>query len=240
MNWKQIWNRPRELSTGADVRLGLANLLELDGYGKGHSEILVDRYERRIHVMLSRLFELDRLSDLPSGLSVCDIACGAGATSWVLQDLLTKPKIVGLDFSKSLLAVAEQVLPDQSFQHVDLRVAEIPECDFAVCWGGLHYLDLNEAEVLVAKVLEACQVGLVICDIPSLEHRAEAEAYRASLIDDYVSKYEGLQHLYLSPKWFEERFSEERNIVISTEEYYLSSIGQERFRFDIALRKSTR
>jgi SAM-dependent methyltransferase len=91
------------------------------------------------------------LSLLPQDACVLDAGCGAGVKSKYISS--KGPKVIGIDFSKNLLAIAHRNVPAAEFRVLDLRDAgTLPE-EFDGVFAQASLLHIPKAET--AQVVES-------------------------------------------------------------------------------------
>jgi SAM-dependent methyltransferase len=122
------------------------------------------RVERRVKLFLER-------ARIENGMRICEIGCGTG----IFTKLLLKhsgAKIVGIDISPDLLAIAEREVSDTrvSFVLGDCMKPEsldIPlEFDAVITNSVLHHLDITKALPAVFDMLR--QGGVFVCSEPNM------------------------------------------------------------------------
>jgi len=83
--------------------------------------------------------------------AVLDIGCGDGRATAMIAERLPDGRVLGVDASASMIALANEQFPpgefsNMSFQHVDARRLELPPAfEVAFSTAGLHWVDDHEA-----------------------------------------------------------------------------------------------
>jgi SAM-dependent methyltransferase len=102
------------------------------------------------------------LGPFASGLDLC---CGTGAGMMMLRPLCTE-RVVGIDFSQGMLAIAKQKAPaapgDARLEFVHGNALEMPfenEFDLIVCFGALGHILPRDEERFLAQVVKALRPG---------------------------------------------------------------------------------
>ena len=226
--WHEIWN-----SRGSNEKLeyDLNALINLDGFDSGAGKVSVSDW-------LENARNVTDLLNIKDGDSVFEVGCGCGAFLKGLQEI-RNIKIGGIDYSNSLIKVANLVFPNQDFNYGEAKdIKGIEDYDYVLAHGVFHYFDLNYAENVIKKMLLKAQKIVCILDIPDLSTMEESEKMRREslTIDDYKKKYEGLEHTYFEKSWFE--------ILINKLGYkcefiegLMPNYAQKSFRFGIIIKK---
>lgn len=101
---------------------------------------------------------LDRfLALVPSGGTILDLGCGAGdpIAGYFLR---RGHRVVGVDASHAMLAIARQRFPDGEWRHADMRTLDLPErFDGIIAWNSFFHLTRDEQR----DVLVRCATHLV-------------------------------------------------------------------------------
>ena len=67
------------------------------------------------------------------------------------------------------------------------------------------------------KMIAKASKLVVLCEIHDLDKKEECLSYRKSIMEDYDSKYEGLDKLFLSKKWIGDKAAANGKRVCFTE-----------------------
>jgi len=92
---------------------------------------------------------------------VLDVACGTGEWARLLTERHPQQRIVGVDFSEQMLAIARPkfaALPHVQFQTASASALpwNTPEFDVVVCANAFHYFDQPDTTLAeMARVIEA-------------------------------------------------------------------------------------
>lgn len=121
---------------------------------------------------------------LPRGTSVIDLGCGPGYTTRVLADELAPARLIGLDRSEQLLALARQVVPDSAraelIQH-DVTLSPFPVPPADILYARFLITHLREPE----RVLQAWSDATAPGGFVVLEETASMEAEHPALARYY-------------------------------------------------------
>lgn len=106
--------------------------------------------------------------------------------------------------SSGLIHIARRVFPNDSFKVCSAVDIETNECfDHVVSHSMFQYLTLQEASIVIRKMISKAKRTVGIFDIPDETTRAMAEKIRRenTAYDDYQKRYAGLEHTYYSKQW---------------------------------------
>lgn len=91
---------------------------------------LYDKFESQFGLFEALTMELAMESDLRSGMSVCDVGCGTGTSSFVLSQLVgPNGHAIGVDFSEEMLALANKKMSDSSKSNLDFILCDANELE---------------------------------------------------------------------------------------------------------------
>jgi trans-aconitate methyltransferase len=199
--WRDIWeNRSRGDSPAESTLLAL---LKEDGYDTLGA---VSEKAWRDHVR-----KLSARLQLQPGDSVFDVGCGAGALLWCLRE--AGHPVGGVDYSAGQIARARQVMPDIG----DLSVQEaagldpLPAYDCVVaCATFLYFPDLSYAARVIDLMAAKATRCLALLDMPDAAQKDAIIRSRKKALGEeaYNQRYAGLEHLYYSRDWVQERLEQ--------------------------------
>ncbi len=225
--WHRIWNS-RSLTGSDDI--SLAELLRLSGWDTNLTEAMHA-------VFMDYVKELGAWVGLRDGQSLFEAGCGSGALLYALNSLW-RLQMSGLDYSSSLIEAARKALPDVDF--VCERIGNMPtdpKCDVIIVNSVFQYLDKQEAEAAVSRMLTRADI-VAVMDVPDVETQSGAEALRMEALnpDQYVKLYRGLDHTYYSQDWFREQASL-KNFDCEFRNSFIPGLRQNAFRFSCLIKK---
>jgi len=88
-----------------------------------------------------------------------DVACGTGAGAGMLRDALGG-RVVGVDWSEGMLAVARRNVPGVEFEVGDALALQYDECfDVAVCFGAFGHFEVHQQPALLDGIYRALRPG---------------------------------------------------------------------------------
>jgi len=109
------------------------------------------------------LLEQFRQSGVPHGGLVVDLGCGSGI--WAHELVKNRYRVMGIDQSRAMLAIAQERVPGGEFREASFFDAEIPACDAVTSLGEcLNYMfdqqnKLPALHDLFQKVYQALKPG---------------------------------------------------------------------------------
>lgn len=225
--WRDIWNKRKPLNKSSLLQ----SLIAADGFDSGAGEILEANWLRYVEWIITVL-------EIKKSDSIFEIGCGAGAFLYPFWK--RGYKIMGVDRSKALIDIATNVMPDAPFSVCDANEISLDEkYDYVVSNGVFHYFpDLGYAEQVLFKMLGKAVKKVMICDVPNLASKEQAEEFRRSELPpgEYEAKYKGLEHLYYSKNWFQEKPAE-HNCHLEIFDQNINDYGNNDFRFNVVISK---
>lgn len=115
---------------------------------------IADEYAKNIEHYLSEKERDDFLSLVPPGGSILDLGCAAGRDSRYFSS--KGFKVIGVDLSEKLLAIAKKKSPEIDFRKEDIRALDFPENSFDATYASAVLLHLKRRELVpVLKNLHA-------------------------------------------------------------------------------------
>ena len=193
--WKEIWNS-RKVGDAGSI---LEKLLTADGYDSVFGKMAVTpfmSYISRIRAELG-IGEKD---------AVFEVGCGAGA---VLYPFYARSHVVsGLDYSRSLVALAASTMPDMAFHVGDADQVDIAQTFDTVlsCGTFIYFESYDYAWNVIMRMVQKAKKTIGIFDISDLALKSEAETLRREGMGakDYELKYRGLEHMYYPQSFFKD------------------------------------
>jgi len=224
--WKEIWSGKK-----LEGEPNLEDLLNLDGCGSGSGKIESDAWRQYVQDVSHKI-------GLEESDSVYEVGCGAGAFLYLIYG--SGHKVGGIDYSSSLIDIAQKVMPGMYFSVGEARdVDTIEKYDVVVSNTVFQYFsDLGYAREVLTRMLDKAERVVAVLDVSDRALREEFEEARRGALPkgEYEKKYEGLDHLYYEKDWFRDAAKEH--------EYDIEIFGQDiqnykgnRFRFNVVIKK---
>jgi ubiquinone/menaquinone biosynthesis C-methylase UbiE len=220
-NWKEIWN-----STERVEGIILETLIKADGFDSKLSNFTTKQW-------LAHTRNLYNFIGITDGQSVFEVGCGSGA---FLYPLKNTNKIGGLDYSSTLINLANKLI-EGNFIVGDALSIEYPQTDIMVSNGVFLYFESYEYTTKVLDKMLQASNKIAILDVNNESLKEDYYSFREQVLNDYSSKYEGLDHLFFSKEFFTE-YAENRGLTIIIEDQpesdnYLVA----KFRFNVVIEK---
>ena len=177
-SWEKVWES-RKLTAHGSVQ---EQLIRANGFDSGAGEVDIDRYTHFVD-------SFSELINLEPDESVFEVGCGSGAFLYPLRSI----KIGGLDYSKPLIEIAKGFIPNGDFvcdAATNLNTDE--KYDHVFAHSVFQYLSLDQAKMVLQKMIKKSRKTVSILDIPNIEKRSEQEEDRKLSIgaNEYNLKYQ--------------------------------------------------
>lgn len=193
MTWKEVWDARRTPAAGSL----LARLMAADGLDTGFGSVGEEAWRRFVRETAAAL-------GITPGCSVFEVGCGSGA--YLCELYRQGCMVAGLDASSALIGYARQAMPEGKWQLADAsQLDPSTKYDFVISSGVfLYFPSLDYAQRVLERMVRKARHGVMVLDVPDLATRDQAVAMRRRIAGEeaYASKYEGLDHLYISRPWF--------------------------------------
>lgn len=90
-----------------------------------------------------------------SNIKILDLGCGSGTLLKHFEDNLTNPSLIGVDFSKELIAIAKKKVKSSKFVLSDIiDFNPNDKFDIVISTFALIHLPTNELEVMINRIYE--------------------------------------------------------------------------------------
>ncbi len=225
--WQGIWSE-RTLSNRSSL---LQSLLAANGGDSGAGEILEENWLRYTEW-------ITKVLKIKAGDSIFEVGCGSGAFLYPFWK--RGYKVTGVDRSEALIDIAKNAMPNVPFSVCDANAIPLDDkYDHVFSSSVFHYFpDLEYAEQVLVKMIQKAVKKIMICDVPDLASKKQAENFRRGELPlgEYDAKYRGLEHLYYSKKWFHEKLAG-YNCHLEIFDQNLKDYGNNRFRFNVVISK---
>ncbi len=145
-----------------------------------------------------------------------------------------------MDSSETLIDIAKNVMSNVSFSVCDANAISLDDkYDYVISNSVFHYFpDLEYAEQVLVKMIQKAVKKVMVCDVPNLALKEQAENFRRGELPlgEYDVKYKGLEHLYYSKSWFQEKLAE-HNCHLEIFDQNMNDYGNNHFRFNVVVSK---
>lgn len=228
-NWHRIWsNRTPEGSQKGSV---LQTLISIDGFDSPLGFMNEHHWKDYVAQFIQR-------SGIVQGDSVFEVGCGAGAFLYSLHG--AGYEVSGIDYSKEQIQIAQSVMPQRKafLNTTEASLCPInPSSDAVIANHVVHYFpSLTYSFAVIDLMLNKALKVVSISGIPNVELQNESENERRSTlsVEEYDSKYQGLEILYYSKDWFAE-LAKIHNFLPQFFDHDMPNFLQNRFRFDCVM-----
>ncbi len=225
--WRDIWNK-KKLPNRSSL---LQSLIAADGFDSGAGKILEENWLRYVEWIITVLM-------IKVGDSIFEIGCGAGAFLYPFWK--RGHKVMGVDSSETLIDIAKNVMSNVSFSVCNANAISLDDkYDYVISNCVFHYFpDLEYAEQVLVKMIQKAVKKVMVCDVPNLALKEQAEIFRRGELPqgEYDVKYKGLEHLYYSKSWFQEKLAE-YNSHLEIFDQNINDYGNNHFRFNVVISK---
>ena len=224
--WKTVWNGSERINNPI-----LETLIKVNGFDSGPGSFTLENWKIYVQEFFNQL-------SIKSNESVFDIGCGSGAFLFPLY--LNGNKVGGIDYSSPLIDLANTIMKDCDFERNEASKTDFKlRYDYVISHSVFHYFDnLDYAEEVIKKMLLKATKKIGIFDLNDFSKKSEYHKTRMGRMNkqEYIQKYEGLDHLFYEKRWFEaiaEKYSVKIEIFDQTFKYYSNS----KLRFNVIMTK---
>ncbi|UJF33219.1 class I SAM-dependent methyltransferase [Paenibacillus hexagrammi] len=227
-DWKEIWSRKPVTSEGS---LTQQALIEADGFNNGAGKVELEDW-------LSYVNAVRRMLSIAPTDSIFEFGCGSGA---LLYEFYRQGHHVGgIDYSKALVDVAQEVMPEGAFTVSEAIQVEVAlTYDMVISNSVFQYFpDFAYAEEVLNRMWEKSNKKIGLFDLNDLARKDEALEIRRGSLDqgEYEKKYNGLDHLFFEREYFP-KLLKDKNCSVSVFDQRINNYGNSPFRFNVVIEK---
>jgi trans-aconitate methyltransferase len=229
VSWNEIWEK--RARNRVDSTQSLEDAIEVNGYSEPQSQISATDWQSRVNSIAKAL-------NLNDKSSLFEVGCGSGSLLKIIMDDWTK-EVGGCDASVSMVEIANKFLSlDCIFKCLATAIPILPRYQNVIAHGLIHYLKLEDAEKVLASMIQKAESSVGIFDIPDLELERESESYRRASIGEekYNILYHGSKHTYFSREWFK-AIAVKYSLSFREVQLPILQSNQDRFRFHVIFQK---
>lgn len=227
MAWKNIWNNRTHLIT--ESQSDFMYMKYLNGFDVIEGQLNEQDFKNQILSIL-KYFEEHKYTLH----TLFEVGCGSGANFMVAQEYGLKTG--GLDYSQSLIEVAQKYLDDKFT--IELIQDEAVNLDSTLQYDLIlsnsvfsYFANEDYAEETLNKMVKKSKIGIVLLDIHDIEKEEQYDEYREQTIPNYQERYRGLSKLFY-PKQFFIDFAEKQNLKLEIKKSYLKNYWNPEFVYD--------
>lgn len=225
-NWKTIWNKKERIQNYI-----LEMLIKSDGFDSGVGDFSVEDWKIYME-------EIAGFIDLQPEESIFDVGCGSGAALYPLY--LKKHKVGGADFSSVLLDLAKSIMKDCDFKNNEaINIDTKTKYNIVMSHGVFVYFkDLDYAQKVIEKMIAKANKKIAIFDLNDKSKEKEYLSIRKGSMseEEYLKKYDGLEHFFYDKKWFEE-IAKKHNLKINIFDQTFEKYQNSKLRFNVIMEK---
>ena len=229
--WRSIWNRKSRIDDAL-----LEFLLKIDGFDSGPGSFSAKDWKR----YTSHIYKLLKIEPKDS---IYEVGCGAGA---FLYPLTVKGNAVsGIDYSSELVTWGNKVLDNACLVVGDaVKMEADKKFDILVSHGVFHYFSSleyakNVTNLMISKSIKSAN----ILDVNDFEKKDEYQEERIRIFcekggsrEDYLARYNGLDHLFY-PKNFFREIAIDFGISVEIQDQVFLDYGNSAFRYNVMFKK---
>lgn len=158
--------------------------------------------------------------------SVFEVGCGSGVNLMMFRNRGVG-RLGGIDYSESLVNTCRWVVDGEMLCGEAALLDTEPKYDIVMADSVFQYFStVNYAQTVLDKMLEKAVKAVVLCEVHDLEKKEACLSYRRKIVENYDTRYEGLDKLFLSKQWVEDIARKHGKKVLFTEDVndvYLNS-----------------
>ena len=224
--WKDIWNKSERVN-----KIVLESLIKADGFDSGAGSFTVNNWIKYTDELYKKL-------NIQTSDSIYDIGCGSGAFVYPLY--LNNYKVGGVDYSNTLIRLANTILPNEDFscsEAIDIDLNN--KYDFVISHSVFHYFkDLKYAKKVIHNMLNKSNKKIAIFDLNDTSKKYEYHKIRMKNMnqDEYTKKYKGLEHMFYDKNWFI-NIANELNLKIEIFDQTFKQYSNSKLRFNVIMEK---
>lgn len=234
-DWKKIWNKKmaNEELLNKDFETAFMELKRLTGNdttGKGvEFQSFMKQYaDIKTNICNDGKWKIK---------SVFEVGCGSGP--FLLAFQRDGYKIGGVDYSKSLINVAQKILanPIELYCGEANNINEDIMYDCIMSNSVFEYFESDEYAIdVLKKMMNKARYSIAVLDVHDNEKREQYLQYRRSIIKNYDEKYKNLKKKFFEKKFFE-NFASENQLTIKIKKGNVEGYWNNQFTYDVYMYK---
>ena len=225
-NWHKIWNNQNRVNDFL-----LETLIKADGFETGAGNFTLEDWKLYTKSLLDNL-------DISKNNSIFDVGCGSGA--FLFNPFINNHKVGGLDYSKALIGMAKIIFKGSDFSvdeasKLDTKI----KYDYVVSHSVFQYFDdLDYSKRVLLKMLEKANKKVGIFDINDKSKEKSYYKIRMGSMtqDDFLKKYQGLDHMFYEKSWFK-KIAKENDIKFKIFDQTFKRYSNSQLRFNVIFEK---
>lgn len=232
--WREIWEKKGKSTSSKRT---LKELISQNGFDSKTGFMDEKAWMKTVSIVNKKLL-------LSPDKCLLEVGCGCGAILLPLTRFVKE--VAGVDYSKSLIKTANEVLHDKGIVSVS-EGKRLPfrngTFDCILSHSVFFYFpDYDYADQVLREMerVSKSSARILIMDIPDASKKEECEKYRIESVGGekkYKEMYQGLLHLYYDKEWFKE-FADKTSMQIEIFDQTIKNYGNSPFRFNVLLVKN--
>lgn len=238
--WHEIWEKRRldeEKYKNLDFKAKFLELKRINGWDSTGDMLGWDEFYGQ-YIETKNELEFDARTENRTMKSIFEIGCGCGANLFLFQK--DGIEVGGLDYSNSLIEIAEQVLENPVELLCDSadRVPVEKKYDAVLSNSVFSYFESYEYACDVLKSMyDKSNYSIGIIDIHDDKRREDFISYRKSIIKDYEERYRDLPKFFYKKEFFMD-FAEKNNMNIRFTKSNIAGYWNNNFVFNCFMTKN--
>jgi len=222
-NWKDIWNKPKNINDAE-----LQNLINAAGFKT--SGLIAEQLMEFVRGIADYM-------NMESNDSVYEVGCGSGSILSILNGL--DLSVGGLDYSESLLAITKSLKITEDLIHTEaLNLDTNKKYDYVIAMSCFQYFpDIEYVEAVVDKMLDKSnKKSIAILDINDSSMEDIFLKIRRKAEPNYDEMYKDFKHLFIAKSFWID-YAKRNNLQYSITQQDIKGYTNSKFRYNVFLKK---
>ena len=225
-SWHKIWDNQNRVNNFL-----LETLIKADGFETGAGNFTLEDWKLYTKSLLDNL-------DISKDDSIFDIGCGSGA--FLFNHFINNHKVGGIDYSEALIGIAKTIFKGSDFNVYEASKLDTKnKYDYVVSHSVFQYFDnLDYSKRVLLKMLEKANKKVGIFDINDKSKEKSYHKIRMGSMtqDDYLKKYQGLDHMFYDKSWFK-KIAKENDLKFKIFDQTFKKYSNSQLRFNVIFEK---
>ena len=225
-SWRKIWDNKNRVNNFL-----FETLIKADGFETGAGNFTLEDWKLYTESLLKYL-------DIAKNDTIFDVGCGSGA--FLFNHFINNHKVGGLDYSEALIELAKIIFKGSDFSIDEASKLDTKnKYDFVVSHSVFQYFnDLSYSKTVLLKMLEKANKKVGIFDINDKSKEKSYHKIRMESMDEnqYLNKYQGLDHMFYEKSWFK-KIAEENDLKIKIFDQSFIGYSNSQLRFNVIIEK---
>ena len=225
-SWHKIWDNQNRVNNFL-----LETLIKADGFETGAGNFTLEDWKLYTKSLLDNL-------DISKDDSIFYICCGSGA--FLFNHFINNHKVGGIDYSEALIGIAKTIFKGSDFNVYEASKLDTKnKYDYVVSHSVFQYFDnLDYSKRVLLKMLEKANKKVGIFDINDKSKEKSYHKIRMGSMtqDDYLKKYQGLDHMFYDKSWFK-KIAKENDLKFKIFDQTFKKYSNSQLRFNVIFEK---